>query len=429
MIGSVSRLTGIAVFALLLLMTATTKALAASVRVIQLHGSIGPGEANFASKQMSEAYTEGDAGVIIDLDSENGSVDAASSVITSITQHASQYPIAVYVHTHAEGPAAAIAVASKLTVVDPGAILGNANGVPVDVLKSAAGLSGRNVALAAAFVKAESPMPTLNILPGDVATLTATQAVSNGMAEMSATGYTAILVRMGIPNASLSIHQVDPVMSVASWLSQGWVTILLIVLGLLLIIAEMLTFHSWGVGGAIGALVILLILTAHVIAGVGTWIGLALFFLGIGFLVIETHVLPGHGVSAIVGLGLIFTGFFLALGATSGTGGLVSIFAALLITLGTVVAFFLYLPKSRIWSRLGQNNSQTASSGYVASDDYTGYLGQYGTALTVLRPVGTGIFSGVKLPVVSEDKFVNPGTSIRVVEVQGSKIIVKAESE
>ena len=424
-----STLTALLVVLAMLLLCSCQRANAASVRVIELHGAIGPGEANFTSKQLALAWTAGDAGVILDLDSESGSPDAVGSILSDISAHSSQYPIAIYIHSHAVGPSAAIAVASKITAIDPGGVIGDATGTPVLLLKSAAGVSGRNAAIAAAFVSAEGAIPALNAVPGDTVTLTAPQALANGFADLSATGYTPILAKMGLANASLNVVQLDPYMSVAAWLSQGWVTIVLIVVGLLLIIAEMMTLHSWGLGGAIGAIIILLILTAHVIAGLGTWIGLALFFLGVGFLVIETHFLPGHGVSAIVGLGLIFLGFFLALGANAGTGGLVSVFAALLITIGTIVAFFLYLPKSKIWNKIGQNNRQSAESGYVSSEDFTGYLGQYGTALTVLRPVGTGEFSGVKLAVVSEDQFVSPGTQIRVVEVQGNKIVVKAAPE
>lgn len=408
----------------------TQRAMAATVRVIELHGSIGPGEASFADKQLTQAWKSGDSGVILDLDSQGGSTDSVSAILSSMAQHASQYPIAVYVHTHATGPASAIAVASKITAIDPGGVMGDAgDGTPVIFMKSAAGVSGRNSAIAAAFVKAESPIPALNLLPGDSITLTSQQALANGMVDLTATGYTPILAKMGIGSASLDVEQLDPYVSAAAWLSQGWVTILLIVIGLVLIIAEMMTMHSWGLGGVIGALVILLILTAHVMAGLGTWIGLALFFLGIGFLLVETHFLPGHGLSAIIGLALIFLGFFLALGANSGSGGVVSVLAALLITVGTVIAFFLYLPKSKIWNKLGQNNRQTAASGYVSSEDFTGYLGQYGTALTILRPVGTGEFSGVKLAVVSEDQFVSPGTPIQVIEVQGNRIVVKATSE
>jgi membrane-bound ClpP family serine protease len=45
------------------------RAVAASVRVIELHGSIGPGEASFADKQLTQAWKSGDSGVILDLDS------------------------------------------------------------------------------------------------------------------------------------------------------------------------------------------------------------------------------------------------------------------------------------------------------------------------------------------------------------------------
>lgn len=399
---------------------------ASNVRVILVHGPIWPGQATFVEAQLSDAFKSGDSGAIVDLDSESGSADAVSSIMSSLSRHSAQFPIAVYVHTHATGPASAIAVASKLTAVDPSAIIGDAGGdTPAILLQSAAGASGRNPSIAAAFVRADSAIPSLNALPGDTVTLTAQQAQANGFAELIAPNYTPILVKMGLPNSSLTVEQIDPVVSFATWVAQGWVTIVLLVIGILLIIAEVMTLHSWGIGGIIGAFVILIILTAHVIAGLGTWIGLALFFAGIGLVVLESHVIPGHGISAIFGLGLIFFGFFLALGS-SGTTGTYSIIASLLATFGTVLSFFLYLPKSKVWNKIGQPMRQSATTGYVSSEDFTGYIGHKGTAATVLRPAGSGDFSGVRLSVVAEDGFVAAGTTIQIVEVQGNRIVIKA---
>ena len=68
---------------------------------------------------------------------------------------------------------------------------------------------------------------------------------------------------------------------------------------------------------------------------------------------------------------------------------------------------------------------QTALAGYVSSDDYTSYLGQFGTAVTLLRPSGTAEIDGVRLSVVTEGEFIAPGTPVQVVAVQGSRIVVR----
>jgi len=88
------------------------------------------------------------------------------------------------------------------------------------------------------------------------------------------------------------------------------------------------------------------------------------------------------------------------------------------------VAFFIYLPKSKVWTKFGQQTRQTASAGYVASEDYTEFLGKSGTATTLLRPSGTAEIDGVKLAVVSEGEFIPAGTSVQVILVQGNRIVV-----
>ena len=49
-----------------------------------------------------------------------------------------------------------------------------------------------------------------------------------------------------------------------------------------------------------------------------------------------------------------------------------------------------------------------------------------GKTLSVLRPSGIGDFDGMRLNVVTEGEFIENGTPIRIVRVEGGKIVVKA---
>ena len=178
--------------------------------------------------------------------------------------------------------------------------------------------------------------------------------------------------------------------------------------------------------GIAGGVLVALIFAAYITVGAATWVGVLLFLGGCALLLLETHVLPGHGWPALTGLALIFLGLFYALGGSQ-AGALYPAATALCVTVALLVAFFLYLPRSGVWKRLGQPLRQTAQSGYVSSDDYTGFLGQRGVAVTLLRPSGTAEFDGVRLPVVSDGEFVPPGTAVQVVTVQGNRIVVRPE--
>jgi membrane-bound ClpP family serine protease len=55
-------------------------------------------------------------------------------------------------------------------------------------------------------------------------------------------------------------------------------------------------------------------------------------------------------------------------------------------------------------------------------------VGRVGTAATVLRPTGAMELDGQRLDVVTEGEFVEAGTAIRVLYVQGSRVVVAATS-
>ncbi len=413
---------------LLLLLTLPGRADPPRVVVVAIHGTVWPGTATFVRQQLDTAYRQGAAGVILDLDTTGGSPAAAQDIKQAVLDHASAFPIAAFVHDRALGPGSLIAVACKTIAFSPGASLGDAPSGSKSEFRAAADANRRNPAVAAAFVSADSDLPALGVKAGDSLTLTAGQAQSAGYADLVASYSSNILPKMSpaLVGAQVSTVDLSPWNAVALWITQPWATILLLALGLALVLVEMLTLHTWGLAGIAGGLLVALIFAAYITVGAATWVGVLLFLGGCALLLLETHVLPGHGWPALSGLALIFVGLFYALGGSQ-AGALYPAATALFVTVAILVAFFLYLPRSGVWKRLGQPLRQTALAGYVSSDDYTGFLGQRGVAVTMLRPSGTAEFDGIRLPVVSDGEFVSPGTAVQVVTVQGSRIVVRPE--
>jgi membrane-bound serine protease (ClpP class) len=408
------------------LCAAPAQAAPPQVVVISIHGTIWPGTAVFVKKQLDTAYQQGVAGVILDLDTTGGSAAAAGQIKQAIFDHASAYPIAAFVHDRATGPGSVIAVACKTLAFAPGGSLGGADGGSKTDLRAAAQANGRNPAIAAAFVSADSDLPALGVKAGDPLTLTATQAQSVGYADLVTPLPSAVLAKMGpgLVGAQLVPVELSLWNTIALWVTQPWATIVILALGLALVLAEILTLHSWGVAGIGGGLLVALIFAAYITVGAATWVGVLLFLGGAALLLLETHVLPGHGWPAFTGLALIFVGLFYALGGPA-NGALYPAATSLFMTLAILVAFFLYLPRSGVWKRLGLSTRQTALGGYVSSDDYTSFLGQFGTAVTLLRPSGIAEFDEVRLSVVSEGEFIPLGTRVQVVMVQGSRVVVR----
>lgn len=148
------------------------------------------------------------------------------------------------------------------------------------------------------------------------------------------------------------------------------------------------------------------------------------FIVGTVLLVLEAFM-PGFGVAGISGIVLqvavvVMTWFnhgpLAALGMTLVILSIITIAVSMSIRSATNGR----LSKSNIVL----NETESTEAGYRASDDMNVFLGKEGETTTVLRPTGMAEFDGVKLNVVSEGEFIQSGTRVRIVRVEGSRILV-----
>lgn len=147
-----------------------------------------------------------------------------------------------------------------------------------------------------------------------------------------------------------------------------------------------------------------------------------LFILGIVLLFLEIFV-PG-GILGLLGIILFSVGIFLTVDSTFQailyTGGL-------LITLGLLILLSFRFPQTRkFWERFSLSARQTKGAGYVApKPSYENFLGKEGVAQSQLRPAGIADFNGERLDVVTEGGFISQGSKIKVIAVEGTRVIVR----
>ena len=156
----------------------------------------------------------------------------------------------------------------------------------------------------------------------------------------------------------------------------------------------------------------------------GTGLVVALFVLGIVLLILEIFV-PG-GILGLFGIIALITGIMLTVDTIAQGVFYVSL---LLITLAGLFALSFRMPQTRfMWERLTLKTCQTQKEGYVAPKQcFDSFLDKQGIALSQLRPAGTADFSGVRLDVVTEGAFVTSGSSIKVIAVEGTRVIVRQD--
>jgi len=152
--------------------------------------------------------------------------------------------------------------------------------------------------------------------------------------------------------------------------------------------------------------------------------GLIVFFvLGIAALLIEL-VVPG-GIVGTVAFVLLAVAVFFGFrhSPTAGIGALVAV--AMCVPIVLLVAMR-WLPHSPIGKRLTQHSVQDPNEGFVASEKGLDDLqGKTGVAATYLRPAGIAEIDGRRISVVTQGIMVQAGSAIRVIDVEGNRVVVE----
>ena len=148
----------------------------------------------------------------------------------------------------------------------------------------------------------------------------------------------------------------------------------------------------------------------------------AVLIIVIGFilLLMEIFLIPGLTVFGIMGtlavIGGIIYSYFL-----NPAYALYTFLGSLAIS-GILVAS---ITKSKTWDKLVQHTSENLLDGFRSSDeDLEFLLGKKGYALTHLRPAGTAIIDDERVDVISMGIFIDKNTPIKVVKVEGNKVVV-----
>ncbi len=148
------------------------------------------------------------------------------------------------------------------------------------------------------------------------------------------------------------------------------------------------------------------------------WTVLTLIVVGAVLLILET-ILPGM-IAGILGICCLIAAVvvgYTSYGVLTGNLILAGVVAALLV--GTVV-WIKYFPESRL--------AKVFISRRVVGDlkvDKPELLGRIGVAQTNLRPSGIALINGQRVDVVTEGPMVERGASVKVVAVEGMRVVVR----
>ncbi len=141
--------------------------------------------------------------------------------------------------------------------------------------------------------------------------------------------------------------------------------------------------------------------------------------LSVGYLLLVLELFVPGGVLGLGGLLSILYGCYLAFGL--GTGwGVASVGLSLFATVVIVRTFL----RSRAAKRLVLDEG--ADSWHGEDVRLVDLIGKEGTTLSMLRPAGLAEIDGERIDVVSDSEFIDPEVAVRVVEVEGNRVVVEA---
>lgn len=431
------------------LSAASTSSIGAQAREavyrVPVTGVVELGLAPYVERAVREAAAAGAAMLVLDMDTPGGRVDAAERISDALTD--APLPVYTLVNRRAFSAGALIALSTERIFMRPGSVIGAAT--PVDgsgekapekivsamrsEMRALAEAAGVDPEVAAAMVDEDIAIAGV-VEAGKLLTLTTEEAVEIGYAT-EVEDLPALLALLGQDNAVVVTSEANWAELVVRFFSNPVVAPFLLTLGFLGLITEIKT-ASFGLAGAAGLLSLSLYFGSHVIIGLAGLEDILIFGVGLGLVGVEVFLIPGFGIFGLLGAVGILAGLFLSLigslptSADFTSAGLVLSTTAMLI----VISAWAMIRSISGNSRLAKSGifllQRTArASGFESAESRDDLVGVLGTAITDLRPSGTGLFGEERIDVVSESAWITEGTPIRIISAEGYRHIVRSAGE
>ncbi|UOQ46450.1 nodulation protein NfeD [Halobacillus salinarum] len=203
-------------------------------------------------------------------------------------------------------------------------------------------------------------------------------------------------------------------------LSYDWVVLFITLLGTMFLLGELLV-NMRGVFALVGLGFITVYFSSY-LAPHMMIIMMLLYFLGLVMIIIDGKLL-NDGTLSLIGIVLMLVA--VGLSSPNWVAGLYSIIGVILGAAASLL--FLKVFKHReMWSKLALMDALTSEMGYNSmKESYAALMDKQGIALTDMRPVGTIRIEDDEYSAVSNGQWIAKGDEIKVVSVDGTKILVK----
>jgi membrane-bound serine protease (ClpP class) len=278
--------------------------------------------------------------------------------------------------------------------------------------------------------------------PGPVLTVTGENAPSLGLGQ-SVTSADELKGLYNLQGQDIRVDGPSWTDTLVTFLTDPFVSWILLFIGMFMLVIE-LKLPGIGLPGITSALAFLVFFWSHYLSGTADQLEIILFLVGLVCLALELFVFPGFGIFGLSGILLMLGSIVMAshtfiwpsqeyeyreMGYT-----LIQMSVALTAVGAGAMVVARYLPSMPLFNRLilkpepwlgGEFEHEPQGSAYEGYESLGFLLGEFGRTTSPLRPMGKAKFGEHIIDVTADRGFIEPDSLVEVIDVQGTRVVVK----
>ena len=422
---------------------------------VPIEGTIDLGLPPFIQRTLEDAESNEATAVIFDINTFGGRVDAATQIKDAIL--GADILTIAFINRRAISAGALISLSCEKIYMTGGGLIGAATAVDMtgkkgsekvisfmrEEMASTAEKRGRSKEIARGMVDEELTFTHLVIggdsikvddiegrKDGKLISLTTEQALKYKIADGTAENMEALLDSLGYSSFETIETAENWSEAIVRFLTNPVVASLLTTFGFLGILFE-LQSPGWGIPGFVGLTCLILSLSASYIAQLATMSDMLFVLTGLALILLEVLVIPGFGIAGLGGIGLMIYGLYLLLLPDIPVGEEVlgqAMDGFLIGLVGAVIGLVLLVKlmiKTKFWEQITAPDTQKKEDGYSNTFGWESLQGETGISDTDLHPSGWVRVKDQRIFVVSEGEFIEEGKEIKILSVDGNRVLVR----
>lgn len=420
------------------------------IYLFEINDDIGPAATRTTKNAISEAEKLKADYILLDLNTYGGLVSDADIIRTALLE--TKIPTLVFIRNNAASAGALISIACDSIYMKEGATIGAAAVVNEageimpekyqsymrNKMRATAEATNRNPDIAEGMVDPKVVIEGITT-KDEIITFSVTEAINNNYCLAKAESIEEVIKIANLEDYRVEKHVVSFVESIIAFFINPAVAgiLLLIIIG-----GIYFELQSPGIGFPIIASIVaaLLYFTPHYLQGLAAHWEILLFLFGLILLAVEVFVIPGFGVTGIIGIIAVVSSLTLSL--VRNIDGFDFSFvpkhdmAIAFLTVSIVMmagVFSIFFGGDKIVSFLFNNANvglaveQKREDGFVISEanNLLTFVGVEALAQTDLRPSGKIIINGNWIEAQSDGEFIAKGSLVKVIKVSGAYLMVE----